>query len=228
MTSHLQMSSFGSYHFIKSAYSSGSCSPNPNPSPIESDRNLILNSTIENLNILITPLNSLINETIDYLQQSFFNDLRIGSFLITLAASAMARHAAIVVQTNTKLNVLIEYGAYDERREGDYQGRVHYFSGHDGLRFVQLTDGELAQIGGNPKNVYFKCHCTNIFTIHELLTRTIFQNNVQNWDRRNYDIISHNCQMFVTKVIEVTHASSDTLDLRIPNPIRWALRRNLP
>lgn len=216
MTSHLQMSSVGSYHFINSAYSSGSCSPNPNPSPIESDRNLILNSKIENL------------ETIDYLQQSFFNDLRIGSFLITLAASAMARHAAIVVQTNTKLNVLIEYGAYDERREGDYQGRVHYFSGHDGLRFVQLTDSELAQIEGNSKNVYFKCHCTNIFTIYELLFRTMIRNNVQNWDRRNYDIFSHNCQMFVTKVIEVTQASSDTLDLRIPNPIRWALRRNLP
>lgn len=40
---------------------------------------------------------------------------------------------------NPNDGVFVEYGAYDYKREGDYNSQVHYFRKDNGLRFKLLS-----------------------------------------------------------------------------------------
>lgn len=103
-------------------------------------------------------------------------------------------------------NILIENGQYDEKREGDYKGQVHYFyEVEQGLRFVKLTTKDFKKIS-KKKNKLIPCSIENNMTVEQLLFDSQFCGTFHRWDYYNFNLIEQNCQLFVRKVVHILNA----------------------
>lgn len=119
-------------------------------------------------------------------------------------------HVSIIAETYEDTHVLIEYGAYDLYREGDYRGKVHYYEGNDGLRFVQMTPTDIEHVLENEFNHLVKCSVSNQMKIEDLLQSTKWQGSYHEWDKDNYNLVAQNCQLFVRKAIQVLGATRES------------------
>lgn len=119
-------------------------------------------------------------------------------------------HVSIIVETYDDALVLIEYGAYDFYREGDYRGKVHYYEGNDGLRFIQMTSTDIENVLENEFNYLVKCNVSHHMKIKDLLHSTKWQGSYHDWDKDNYNLVAQNCQLFVRKAIQVLGATRES------------------
>lgn len=104
-------------------------------------------------------------------------------------------HAGLFIygnDDNPKDGVFLEYGAYDEKREGDYESQVHYFRSDNGLRFTKLNIN-------NIPGYKYECDVQNKMTIKELITCLEFRH----FTKQKYNLVDQNCQYFVRKSIKI-------------------------
>lgn len=213
-----------SYKILDNSYKMQIKKPNYNENPIPSNRMMILNSKIEKLYILCTPLHIFLNLIASMVTYKLANELY---------------HAAVIVITDDDSCIKIEYGAYDDRRGGDYMAKVHYYNGRNGLRFMKLSDIDISTMLQTFGNILFECDFKKKMSIGELLKATNFSSNVIDcWNRENYDLFSHNCQLFVERVVDVMNATrkKGLINFKgysisynvsnIPHDIMEALKRN--
>lgn len=88
--------------------------------------------------------------------------------------------------------VFVEYGAYDYKREGDYDSQVHYFRKDNGLRFKLLSIDDIEWYK-------FKCDVQNKMTINILCTFLEYHH----FSKQKYNLVDQNCQYFVSKSIQI-------------------------
>ena len=180
----------------------GIAKPNYSKGPkIYSNKDDILNSTIKQIYVVIKK-----NER-----------NKIPKSLIKSAKKFPARfsmsnynHALIIARAeyNNKISIiLIEYGGYDYKLEGDYESMIHYYYENEyGLRFIKLSDNELASIN-NGKHQIIRCDIRNEMTIEKLLFDSQFVGKFHKWNYKNYFLTDQNCQLFVRKVVDVLGAT---------------------
>lgn len=75
-------------------------------------------------------------------------------------------------RTNLKNILKFEYGPYDNRRESDYDGHVHYSNRKD---FVSWNNTQI--INETPGNICVECHFENKMTVSLLLWKIHFPNS---------------------------------------------------
>lgn len=119
-------------------------------------------------------------------------------------------HTSIIVETYDNALILIEYGAYNQYREGDYHGKVHYFDGSDGLRFIQMTPEDIDNVLNNEFNYLVSCNVQQHMKTKKLLESTKWQGSYHQWDKDNYNLVAQNCQLFVRKAIQVLGATRES------------------
>jgi hypothetical protein len=127
---------------------------------------------------------------------------------------------------------LIEYGAYVEGSD-NYENKV-YFVGETGLRYTEMNLEEFKRrmiiINEGTNNIPFlKCNVNSINLFQFLIDRIIFGNEFSNNPQKlydnlminedfrekycktycgeNYNLITYNCQHFVSKLIEASYAT---------------------
>ena len=180
--------------------------------PIPSVREDLLNVQIRRAFIVLVPFNK-ITEKIQTV------DLFVGVHLPCVLSAASLVHAALFVPTNgcDSEGVLIEYGAYDRRRDGDYEGQVHFFEGRDGLRFVKIN---MLEIRRKFNVLYFQLIACNVkfpMPIGNLLNAVRYKI----WNQDSYNPFGKNCQKFVCESVKVLglyrpglrNHTSDKLDI---------------
>ena len=214
------MGSVESEPIINSGYESGVLHTNYADHPRPTDRERILQTQIRSINLFFEPLNVLADSVIVATP---------ALYLPTAVSPANLVHAGIYVPINYERGVIIEYGAYDYRREGDYEYQVHYFEGNSGLRFIEVNYQTL--LNKLSRFTYVKnypCHVQNVMTIQELYDMVKFKN----WKRSKYNLLGQNCQEFVkwavrilgaTRVSNVSHTMSK---FDFPAKILEALEEN--
>lgn len=171
-----------SYQISDFAYQLGFIKSNPAQNPQYTSRKELLDSIIVEFYVFIEPITERIKN----------KDIK---------------HASIIVKTNNNQYVKIEYGAYDKNREGDYVSKVHYFTGDNGLRFVQISDSSFKDIKSDESNIVVKCDFLNKdMNIFSLISRTGTCDGIYEWSKYNYNLFGQNCQFFVIKAIKVIKA----------------------
>lgn len=191
------MNSGSSYDFL---YSIGIKKENYNSSPEKSDKEELLNSTIIGMLVLIVPLGKKSGPLFKFWSSlSWVAPARVAGGNFT--------HASIIVVTEDLSLIRIEYGAYDDKRSGEFKGQVHYLTGDDGLRFVKISKNELQSYYDNDDDVVITCDIENYMTLKDMLNRTKTQGSYHYWDKEDYNILSENCQLFVRKAIQVLGAT---------------------
>lgn len=161
----------------------------------------LLDSNVENMFIVIIPLHDIVHKARKY--------TRFYDFIAPQSVSTSnLTHASIIVLNDLNNYVLIEYGAYDQNREGDYESNVHYYEGKNGLRFVQLMKTDFEKILKAEQVYTVECSVKNKIQIVELLegTKNIGFDS-HNWTKTNYNLLGQNCQCFVSKAILVLKAT---------------------
>ena len=103
-------------------------------SPRKIDRQKLLYTLILNAVIVIKPFGG---KTHDNLRTAAAG---VTMFLPAATTLAGLSHASLWVpfSENQQEGILLEYGRYDEQREGDYKDQVHYLEGSSGLRFLKM------------------------------------------------------------------------------------------
>ena len=138
--------------------------PNVATNPIPSNRDEILRININSIYINIDPLGNKI-------VQKCRTALSAVTFILPAAVSpAIFSHASIYVPVSENEGVWIEYGAYDDKRSGEFQGQVHYFQGRNGLRFAKMSIEEFNRRKSSGGTLYetIKCKVRNQMTIGNL------------------------------------------------------------
>lgn len=220
------MKSFTSADIYDSAYNIRSIGLKPNRAhnAIPSNRDEILNTMIHSININIEPLG----------KKSFqkFRLIFAGFTMMLPAAVSPAglSHASLFVPTSEEEGIWIEYGAYDDKRSGEFKGQVHYHQGDNGLRFVKMSSQEYYERYTNGGIMYevVKCKIRNEMTIRDLLQR-ISENS---WSKYEYSLVAQNCQRFVQYAVQILGASREEFHARaeekvsIPFGILDCLQKN--
>lgn len=214
------MGSVESQSFIESGFASGSLHANYADKPIISDRARILNKKIHSIILYFEPLARILDRT---------NILPVSMFAPAALSTANLVHAGIYIPDNNGKGTIIEFGAYDTRREGDYYNQVHYFEGTSGLRFIEVSDETFwNKINQYKAPKYFECTVDNVMTIGELYKTAKFKK----WKGNKYNLFKQNCQDFVKwavrilgakRVVWVNHTMSK---IDIPAKILKALEEN--
>ncbi|KAH0795688.1 hypothetical protein GPJ56_000567 [Histomonas meleagridis] len=192
--------------------------------PRKSNRNKLLNTPITKIFIVIEPFGNGVVQ---------IATAGITQFLPAAVSTASVAHASIWVPKEnsfgSRKGICIEYGGYDERREGDYEDQVHYYSGTDGLRFMRMTADQLSTLKTKGYDgLKIPCEIMNPMTVGELLRQT----SCYEWKKGNYDMIFHNCQTFVSKCVQVLGAYRTQIQARtlskvfIPFKILNCLEKN--
>ncbi|KAK8898035.1 hypothetical protein M9Y10_000295 [Tritrichomonas musculus] len=165
------------------------------------DREAILSSEIKDLYVYVTPL-----KVVNPIMQLFFyrhQNLR-------KAVAQNVNHAAIIARTENDSLILIEYGAYMEQSNENHSKRFFYYQGNDGLRFIQIPNSTLRLINSDWQNLCIHCKINIKMKISTLLYETHFVKGIQQWHKKDYNIITHNCQDFVSSAIQVLGAIKDS------------------
>lgn len=200
--------SFTSSDLYDSAYASGlfGLTPNRAVNPIPSSREEILNTMITSVNINIEPLGP-----------NFFKKCRnfFGGITVALPAvisPAGLSHASIYVPISENEGVWIEYGAYDDKRSGEFKGQVHYFQGNSGLRFAKMTAQEYQTRSSSAGEMQetVECYVRNQMTIRNLLQAV----SLNDWSKHKYSLVAQNCQRFVVYALQVLGAYRKTFCIR--------------
>lgn len=153
--------------------------------PVLSNKYEILESTIKNICIVIMPIFT--KKIID-------------------PNCAHACFVANIEGPKGIYNILVENGQYDEKREGDYHGQVHYFyEVEQGLRFAKLTTKDMEKISIE-NNKLIPCTISNYMTVEHLLFDSQFCGTFHRWDYYDFNLIEQNCQLFVRKVVHILGA----------------------
>lgn len=198
--------------------------PNRARNPVQSNREEILNTMIHSININIEPLGKKSFQTF----RAFF-----AGFTMMLPAAispAGLSHASLYVPISEDDGVWLEYGAYDDKRSGEFRGQVHYLQGDNGLRFVKMSSQEYYERHSNGGIMYevVKCKIRNKMTIGSLLQK-ISEND---WSKYEYSLIAQNCQRFVQYAVQILGASREEFHARaeekvsIPFGILDCLQKN--
>lgn len=207
------MSGIGSGSFIDFSFVKGKKQSNYANSPKTTSREELLGSKIVDITVLFTLLGK------EEVKKS--TRFRVASTLVPIID--FVQHAKIIAHTENDLLILIEYGGYDERREGDYQSQVHYFNYKDGLRFVEISKMDSNHIE-LLSNSYYYCDVGNKMTLNEMIERTKYQNGYHLWDKESYNLASENCQLFVACAVKVLNATrKNSIDR-----IRFCAKREIP
>ena len=125
--------------------------------------------------------------------------MAIGTHLPMHVSPAGLTHAGLYIPINSWEGILLEYGAYDDRRSGDYKNQIHYLEGRDGLRFLRISLKDLQQ---KKSSVFYKimeCKVKHPMTIGNLLNSIRYQR----WNQDSYNPVGKNCQRFVRETIKV-------------------------
>lgn len=171
-------------------------------SPVYSDRNEILNSKIYKIFVFISGPDK---------GADALNFASCSEWLLPARVSLCnVKHASIIAETYESGLILIEYGAYGIYREGDYRGKIHYYEGSDGLRFIQMTQEDIERAEGKKGNYFVYCDVKYHMTINEMLRKTKYQGSYHQWDKDNYNLFAQNCQLFVRKAIQVLGATRES------------------
>ena len=220
------MKSITSADIIDSAYKARSSGMKPNRAlhPIPSSRKEILNTMITSININIEPLGP------DAFQKIRTYTAGLTMILPAMVSPANFSHASIYVPTSDKMGIWIEYGAYDDKRSGEFRGQVHYLQGDNGLRFVKMSkrDYRKRYMAGGQMCAFITCKIRNKMTIGKLLHK-ISEND---WSKYGYCLVAQNCQRFVQYAIQILGASRDEFHTRseekvfIPFGILDCLQKN--
>ena len=165
---------------------------------IHSNRDEILNTVITNFFVNIEPMGPKVFQV----GRCIFNITT--QVLPAKISPAGASHASLYVPMSDKEGVWIEYGAYDDKRSGDFKGQVHYFQGTNGLRFAKMTRKEyfekMDKAGILSKMI--ECRARHQMTIKHLF-ESISSNN---WSKHKYSLGTHNCQRFVVYSLQILGA----------------------
>lgn len=198
--------SFTSADIYDGAYQVGILTPNRSRNAIASNREEILNTLIRSVNINIEPLGPELFQKC----RNFFGGVTVA--LPAAISPAGLSHASIYVPISETEGVWIEYGAYDDKRSGEFEGQVHYFQGENGLRFAKMTTQEYQRrsSSGGIMQETVECYVRNQMAIRNLL-QTISSND---WSKHKYSLIAQNCQRFVIYAIQVLGAYRKTFCLR--------------
>lgn len=167
---------------------------------VKSNREEILQSSLFNIYFVIQPI---INRQWRSKMKPFIEAAKYFPSQISLSNYTYAALFCIVERNDEQYPILIEYGGYDERREGDYEGQVHYFEGNDGLRFVKLTRNDILKVT-NQSNQLIPCNLQYKMEVRELLFDTQFCGNLRYWDKNHFSLSNQNCQLFVQKAVKIT------------------------
>lgn len=136
----------------------------------------------------------------------------VSLLLPSVLSPAGATHASLYIPTSSTQGIILEYGAYDYKREGEFMGQVHYFQGDGGLRFAKVSSDELtARLNKSKFNTAIECSIRNEMTIGELLSHFAYEN----WSRETYQLAGQNCQRFVLRSIEILEAERKSRDPHI-------------
>lgn len=185
--------------------------PNVATNPIPSNRDEILRININSIYINIDPLGNKI-------VQKCRTALSAVTFILPAAVSpAIFSHASIYVPVSENEGVWIEYGAYDDKRSGEFQGQVHYFQGRNGLRFAKMSIEEFNRRKSSGGTLYetIKCKVRNQMTIGNLFQAI----SMNDWSKYKYSLITQNCQRFVIYSIHILGAYREEFSPRGPNKI---------
>lgn len=200
---------------LKSAYGIGLVKARYAKKPIQTDREKLLRSRIVGCYLVTQELITNKNEGLNGYKK--------------LILKGNITHAAIIAETPDNLHILIEFGIYDEHREGDYKTKVHYYKGKDGLRFVLINKEDIIELSNNMNNSVLHCSVKNEMTVDELL-ETNENGGFSKWDGDHYNLLIHNCQCFVRNAVTILGLQRDdpnSLASRIiPGIILKALERN--
>ncbi|KAK8860916.1 hypothetical protein M9Y10_012608 [Tritrichomonas musculus] len=185
---------------VDSLYNYGSLTPRYQKiKPIKSDRSQLLSAKISDIVVFV--------QRLDDKEFEFNAKNIITGFLPARINPTNATHAGIIANTTNGMHVLIEYGAYDYHREGDYDFQVHYYKGRDGLRFVKLTDSFYEFIHDESyRYLVFDCTVRNKMAINTMIDKTKWVGKYHSWDKDSYNPVGENCQLFVRKCIQVLDA----------------------
>lgn len=157
-----------------------------NPTPTNRDE--LLNTMINEVSVVIQPLGA-------KSENSQFARVMVSSFFPSNISLAVFSHAGLFVYGNGRNpndGVFVEYGAYDYKREGDYNSQVHYFRKDNGLRFTLLNIDDI-------EGYKFKCDVQNKMTINDLCTCLEYHH----FSKQKYNLVDQNCQYFVRKSIQI-------------------------
>ena len=156
--------------------------------PTQTNKEALLNTMINKVSVIIQPLRA---------KSENEKEARaiISTFLPSMFSLSVFSHAGLFIygnDDNPKDGVFLEYGAYDEKREGDYESQVHYFRSDNGLRFTKLNIN-------NIPGYKYECDVQNRMTIKELCTCLEFRH----FTKQKYNLVDQNCQYFVRKSIKI-------------------------
>ena len=216
---------------IDIGYDLGILKPRYADNPIRSNREELLNWIVDEIVIVLSPLSKFSNLATKPVKC-------VSWILPSKISAAVFQHASIVVlnRNNPNDGILVEYGGYDYRREGDYFTEVHYFKGVNGLRFTKMPIGSIYRFFGDGC-AFIPCHVNKYMTLYDLCERTMTQShagNFHNWSKENYNLLGQNCQLWARKAIQVLEAQriSELQQVRtvsktiIPDRILDALEEN--
>ena len=114
----------------------------------------------------------------------------------------------LINNNHPDVGILVEYGIYDKKREGDYRTEVHYYRGNNGLRFTEMTRKQIENMYSDA--VFMPCYVKNRMTLYTLIQRTEYQSesgHYHDWSKYKYNLFGQNCQAFVQEAIKVLGAT---------------------
>ena len=172
--------------------------PNRAVNPIPSNKEELLNIMIAEVNINIEPLGPQIFHKCRNLLAG------VTAALPAAVSPAKLSHASIYIPITENEGVWIEYGAYDDKRSGEFKGQVHYYQGENGLRFAKMTTEEYKHriSTGKEMQVMIECYVRNQMTIGELLQKI----SLNDWSKDKYSLIAQNCQRFAIYTLQLLGA----------------------
>ena len=198
------MGSVQSGSVVDSAYNIGIKKPRYAKLPIHSEKEELLNRRIDSAIILIS-------QFVPEGAQIAMKPMKLFSWIFPAKiCPSNLTHAAMILMNddNPDVGILIEYGAYDRRREGDYRTEVHYYQGNGGLRFTEMTIQQFEDLFTD-EDVLIPCYIENRMTLSTLIKRTQHsrKGHYHDWSKYEYNIVGQNCQLFVRKAIQVLGAT---------------------